>query len=131
MVNINSECASKFKSLKDAKSPKYIIFGLNSDFTEIVVEKTSDATDWYDFVADLPTDACKWAAYYFDNDGGTSKILFIVWSPDDAKMKQKMIFSSNKATLRSSVDGIDLEVLATDSDEITYDTVVGRVEKVR
>jgi len=48
MVNVNSECASKFKSLKDDKSPKYIIFGLYYDITEIVVEKTSDATGWDD-----------------------------------------------------------------------------------
>jgi cofilin len=62
---------------------RYIIFTLNKDLTEIVVEKTSSAADYDDFIADLPEVECRWAVYdfEFEKEGGgkRNKIVFISW----------------------------------------------------
>jgi len=65
------------------KKHKYIIFTLNKDFTEIVVDKTSSAQDYDEFVADLPEAECRWAIYDFEFDkegaGKRNKIIFLSW----------------------------------------------------
>ena len=83
-VGVNPECLSAYQDLKLGKKSKYIIFTLNKDNTEIVVEKTGPTTATYDeFVGDLPENECRWAVYDFDfekDDGGKrTKITFFSW----------------------------------------------------
>jgi len=47
-----------------------------------------------------------------------SKIFFISWVPDTAKVKAKMLYASSKERFRRELDGIQLEVQATDQSEI-------------
>ena len=83
-VAVNPDCLEQFSALKLKKAFKYIIFTLNKDNTEIVVEKTGPTTATYDeFVGDLPENECRWAVYDFDfekDDGGKrTKITFFSW----------------------------------------------------
>ena len=64
--------------------PKYIVFTLSKDLTEIVVEKTGEPTSTYDeFLGTLPEAECRWAVYDFDykrEDGGIrNKLTFFSW----------------------------------------------------
>ncbi|KAF8882896.1 hypothetical protein CPB84DRAFT_1750777 [Gymnopilus junonius] len=99
-VGVNEQCLTTFQELKLKKKHKYIIFNLNKELTEIVVEKTSDVQDYEAFVADLPETECRWAIYDFEFEkegaGKRNKIVFLSWSPDDAKIKQKMVFASSR-----------------------------------
>ena len=69
--------------MKLGKRHKYIIFNLNKDFTEIVVEKSSSSTDYDEFMLDLPEDQCRWAVYdlEFEKEGAgkRNKLVFISW----------------------------------------------------
>jgi cofilin len=60
-----------------------MIFNLNKDNTEIVIEKTSDSGDYDQFVSELPEFECRWAIYdlEFEKEGGgiRNKIVFISW----------------------------------------------------
>ncbi|XP_065316601.1 twinfilin-like isoform X2 [Gordionus sp. m RMFG-2023] len=60
--------------------------------------------------------------YRLDNIGDSSyNWLFITWSPDDAPIKQKMIYASTKATLKKEF-GLSLisnELFSTSKDETT------------
>ena len=62
---------------------KYIIFKLSDDNKEIVVEKTSESSNYDEFVAELPGESCRYAIYDFEyekgNDGKRNKIVFIAW----------------------------------------------------
>lgn len=82
-VGVNSECLEVFQALKLRKKSKYIIFKLNKDKTEIVVEKAVTSTNYDDFIADLPETECCWAVYDFEftNEEGNlrNKLLFISW----------------------------------------------------
>ncbi|KAF8965977.1 hypothetical protein BDZ97DRAFT_1810564 [Flammula alnicola] len=82
-VTVNPQCLETFQELKLKKKTKYIIFNLNKDFSEVIVEKTSDNADYETFLADLPETECRWAIYDFEFEkegaGKRNKIIFLSW----------------------------------------------------
>ncbi|KAJ7069619.1 actin cross-linking [Mycena amicta] len=132
-VSVNPDCLEAFSTLKLKKTLKYIVFNLNSDNTEIIVEKTSTSQNYEDFIADLPETACRWAIYDLEfekEDGGKrNKIVFFSWSPDDAKIKAKMVAASSKDALRRSLVGIATEIQGTDYSEVAYEAVLEKASK--
>jgi len=129
-VAVNSDCLNVFQELKLRKKHKYIIFGLSPDKTEIVSVKTGTSTDYDEFLTDLPENECRWAIYDFafqKEDGGQrNKIIFYHWSPDGAKIKDKMVFASSRDALRRSLVGIAVEIQGTDDSEVAYETVLDK-----
>ena len=51
-------------------------------------------------------------------------------SPDTAKVKSKMLYASSKDAIRKKLVGIANEIQATDSAEVSYDTVLDRVRSL-
>jgi hypothetical protein len=49
-------------------------------------------------------------------------LILAVRSPDDAKIKNKMVYASSKDALRRSLVGISTEIQGTDTSEVAYDT---------
>ncbi|KAG8987022.1 cofilin [Tulasnella sp. JGI-2019a] len=132
-VGVNTECLEKYQELKLKKTHKYIIFGLNNTNTEVVVVKTSDDKDYEVFLKDLPEAECRWAIYDFEYEkegaGKRNKLTFYSWSPDDAKIKQKMLFASSRDALRRSLVGIAAEVQGTDYSEVAWESVFDKVSR--
>jgi len=126
-VGVNSQCIAAFQDLKLKKKTRYITFTLSNDLTEIVVEKASESQSYEDFLADLPEVECRWAVYDFEYEkegaGKRNKIVFYSWSPDDAKIKQKMLFASSRDALRRSLVGIAVEIQGTDYSEVSWESV--------
>jgi len=126
-VTVDPKCLEEYQALKLKKKLKYIIYQLSKDKTQIEVEKTSDSQSYDDFVADLPATACRWAVYDFEfeqGEGKRNKLCFFAWSPEEAKVKDKMLFASSKDSLRKSLVGIGAEVQGTDFSEVAYETVL-------
>ncbi|KAN0079950.1 hypothetical protein V8E55_009516 [Tylopilus felleus] len=134
-VPASDECVTVFQDLKLRKKSKYIIYNLNQGLTEIVVQKASKEGDFETFVADLPASECRWAVYDFEYDVGSegkrNKICFISWSPDDAKVRQKMVFASSREALKRKLDGIAIEIQGTSFDEVTYETILAKANRSR
>ncbi|KAJ7730999.1 actin depolymerizing factor [Mycena maculata] len=132
-VTVDSNCLNEFSALKLKKQYKYIVFGLNKDNTEIVVEKKSDSQNYEDFLADLPEAHCRWAVYdlEFEKEGAgkRNKLIFFSWAPDDAKVKDKMVFASSKDALRRSLVGIHVEIQGTDPSEVAFETVLDKASR--
>ncbi|KAJ1914792.1 cofilin [Mycoemilia scoparia] len=115
------------KNLK--KIVKFIIFKLHPEGKKIVVRHISKNIDYEEFIKMLPKDECCWAIYdfaYETPDGPRSKLVFVSWTPDTAKIKSKMMSASSKQALKSKFDGIHTEIQATDYDEISYETVLDK-----
>lgn len=86
-VGVNFECLSVCPSIKQGKSIKYIIYTLNKDNTEIIVDKSSNSTNYDDFIADLPEAECRWAVYVFECETKRSKRnkdCFYSWPKNNA-----------------------------------------------
>jgi len=132
-VTVSQDCLDQFQVLKLKKTLKYIIFTLNKENTEIVVEKKSTSQDYDEFIKDLPELECRWAVYDLEfekEDGGKrNKLVFYSWAPDDAKIKAKMVFASSKDALRRSLVGIAVEIQGTEYSEVAYDQVLEKAGK--
>ncbi|MFC9740529.1 actin-binding ADF family protein [Streptomyces noursei] len=132
-VTVSQDCIDKFQDLKLKKKHAYILFTLNKDKTEIIVDKTSSSTKYEEFTNDLPEAECRWAVYNFEFDKGAgghrNKIVFIAWSPEDAKMKERTLFASSKDVLRRSLSGIGVEIQGNDFSEVAYESVFDKASR--
>ncbi|KAH9969558.1 hypothetical protein BC827DRAFT_12872 [Russula dissimulans] len=132
-VGVNSECLVSYQVLKLKKKLKYIIFKVSEDKTEIVLHKESASQDYDEFLADLPETECRWAVYDLEfqkEEGGVrNKIIFYHWSPDGAKIKDKMLAASSRDALRRSLVGIAVEIQGTDESEVAYESVLEKAKR--
>jgi len=132
-VGVHSECLEFYQELKLKKKWKYIIFRVSNDKTEIVKYKESTSQDYDDFLADLPEAECRWAVYDLEfqkEEGGVrNKIVFYHWSPDNAKVKDKMLAASSRDALRRSLVGIAVEIQGTDYSEVAYESVLEKAKR--
>ncbi|WVF70935.1 cofilin [Kwoniella sp. CBS 6097] len=128
-VQPTQECLEKYQELKTGKKLAYVIYGLSDDKRSIVVLKTSEEKKFGTFVEELPEKECRWAVYDYEyslpgGEGIRNKLVFVMWSPDDANVKNKMIFASSKDALRRRLEGIHIEIQATDFSEITEEAIM-------
>ena len=98
---------------------------------QVVVEKVGQPIQTYEeFAACLPADECRYAIYDFDfvtaENCQKSKIFFIAWCPDIAKVRSKMIYASSKDRFKRELDGIQVELQATDPTEMDLDVFRSR-----
>ncbi|CAK9169495.1 unnamed protein product [Ilex paraguariensis] len=123
------DCKLKFLELKAKRNYRFIIFKIEGQ--EVVVEKLgSPAESYEDFTASLPADECRYAVFDFDfitdENCQKSKIFFIAWSPDTSRVRMKMVYASSKDRFKRELDGIQVELQATDPSEMSLDIVKSR-----
>jgi len=132
-VAVNDEVVTKYQELKLGHQHKFVIFKLSEDLKEVIFERVSEPTASYEsFVASLPADDCRYAVYdfAFQAEGADrNKILFILWCPETAKIKSKMIYTSTKDSIRKKLVGIGSEIQATDRAEIAHDVVLEKCRR--
>eukprot|EP00007_Cunea_sp_BSH-02190019_P006781 CAMPEP_0174228922 /NCGR_PEP_ID=MMETSP0417-20130205/22_1 /TAXON_ID=242541 /ORGANISM="Mayorella sp, Strain BSH-02190019" /LENGTH=139 /DNA_ID=CAMNT_0015306411 /DNA_START=38 /DNA_END=457 /DNA_ORIENTATION=+ len=131
-IAVNEEVITTYQDLKLGKKIQYAIFRINEANTDVVVEKVQkEETSWDEFTGSLPKDDCRYAVYdfAFQVDGGQrNKLLFVVWAPDTAKIKNKMLITSTKDAVRKKLVGIGLEIQATDFSEIDIEEITQRCQ---
>ncbi|KAJ0918613.1 putative actin-depolymerizing factor domain, ADF/Cofilin, ADF-H/Gelsolin-like domain superfamily [Helianthus annuus] len=78
----------------------------------------------------LPSNECRYAVFDFDfttdENCQKSKIFFIAWAPDTSKVRAKMVYASSKDRFKRELDGIQVELQATDPSEMSFDIVKSR-----
>ncbi|KAI4964671.1 hypothetical protein ZWY2020_060018 [Hordeum vulgare] len=124
------ECKLKFQELK-AKSFRFIVFKINEKVQQVVVDRVGEKNESYDdFAACLPADECRYAVFDFDfvtdENCQKSKIFFISWAPDTSRVRSKMLYASSKDRFKRELDGIQVELQATDPSEMSMDIVKAR-----
>ncbi|RVD88408.1 uncharacterized protein DFL_002595 [Arthrobotrys flagrans] len=133
-VTVASDCISTFEELKLRKTSRYIIYKLNDTKSSIVVDKSSTETEYDKFLGDLPENDCRWAVYDFayklaEGEGERNKIVFISWSPDNAPIRSKMVYSSSKDALRRAFNGIGADIQGTDYAEVSTEALLDKVNR--
>ncbi|OMO79492.1 Actin-binding, cofilin/tropomyosin type [Corchorus capsularis] len=128
---VNDECKRKFLELKSKRSYRFIVFKIEEKIQQVVIDKLGDTNDSYDdLIASLPANECRYAVYDFDfttnENCQKSKIFFISWSPDSSRVRSKMLYASSKDRFRRELDGVQVELQATDPSEMSFDIVKGR-----
>ncbi|GLT67836.1 hypothetical protein SLA2020_401150 [Shorea laevis] len=125
---VNDDCKLKFQELKAKRSYRFIVFKIEEKIQKVVVEKLGDPSESYDdFTASLPPNECRYAVYDFDfttnENCQKSKIFFVAWAPDTSKVRSKMLYASSKDRFRRELDGVQVELQATDPSEMSLDIV--------
>lgn len=118
---VDPQCLTMFSELKNKRTYRYIIYKI--DGSEIKVDSFGSPDKTYDdFSAGLPEGDCRYAVFDYefvtDDQCHKSKIFFIAWSPDVSKVKNKMVYASSKDTFRQQLDGVQIELQATDASEM-------------
>ncbi|CEP12964.1 hypothetical protein [Parasitella parasitica] len=152
-VTVNQVCLDKYQELKIGQKYKYITFKLSDDLKEIVVDEAKEVSkdkseeiavdDTYnEFLSKLPENMPRFAVYDFDfekpGEGKRNKITFYSWYaginftlevPDTSTVRQKMLYASSKEALRKSLVGLAIDIQGTDSSEVSYETVLDKIER--
>ncbi|CAN6472284.1 unnamed protein product [Victoria cruziana] len=128
---VSDDCKLKFLELKARRIYRYIVFKIEEKHKQVIVEKLGEPNQSYeDFAASLPADECRYAVYDFDfvteENCQKSKIFFIAWSPDTSRVRSKMLYASSKDRFKRELDGIQVELQATDPTEMGLDVIRGR-----
>ncbi|CAM9938058.1 unnamed protein product [Ectocarpus sp. 13 AM-2016] len=126
-----------FNAFKLHRAPhdnRYFIYKIEND-AEIIVDTFGDKTKTYeDFTACLPPNECRYGVFDLDfttRDGReANKLIFISWSPDTAKIKNKMVYAASKEAIKSALMGIGIHLQATDQGELELDYIKSQVQKV-
>lgn len=120
-VPIDDSCKLIFDELQMAKRLRWIVFGIEA--TTIKVRATGDASTrgrdaWAAFVdaANMPDGECRYGVFDLDirmSDGvherENSKIVFVNWADDNAKIKVKMVHAASKDAFRKALDGVAVD----------------------
>ncbi|KAI3514181.1 hypothetical protein L1887_12500 [Cichorium endivia] len=128
---VHDECKLKFLELKAKRTHRFIVFKIEEKQKEVIVEKVGDPTQSHeDFAACLPDSECRYAVFDYDfvteENCQKSRIFFIAWSPDTARVRSKMIYASSKDRFKRELDGIQVELQATDPTEMDLDVFKSR-----
>ncbi|KAA0033926.1 actin-depolymerizing factor 2 [Cucumis melo var. makuwa] len=130
---VHDDCKLKFLELKTKRTYRFIVYKIEEKQKQVTVEKVGEPGQSYeDFTACLPADECRYAVYDFEflTEGNVpkSRIFFIAWSPDTSKVRSKMIYASSKDKFRRELDGIQIELQATDPSEMDLDVFKSRAK---
>ncbi|KAL3833509.1 hypothetical protein ACJIZ3_008245 [Penstemon smallii] len=130
-MSVDDECKLRFVELKAKRNFRYIIFKVEEKLQQVTIEKLGQPNESYDdFTASLPENECRYAVYDFDfitaENCQKSKIFFIAWSPDTSRIRSKMVYASTKDRFKRELDGIQVELQATDPSEMSLDIVKSR-----
>lgn len=132
-IKVHDDCMPVWNDIKIGHKYRYVVFNFSEDLRYIVVEKTADPSKTYDeFLDDLPPRDVRYAVYDFDFDAddGTkrNKLVFVVWAPDTAPVKRKMLIASTKASIKNALAGVACELQATDDSEISEEEMLNKVK---
>ncbi|CAA3026178.1 actin-depolymerizing factor 2-like isoform X2 [Olea europaea var. sylvestris] len=126
---VHDDCKLKFMELKTKRTYRFIVFKIEDK--QVIVEKLGEPAETYeDFTKCLPDNECRYAVYDFDfmtqENVPKSRIFFVAWSPDTSRVRSKMIYASSKDRFKRELDGIQVELQATDPTEMGLDVFKSR-----
>ena len=124
-VAVTDDCLTVFNKVKMRTSDlQWATFRVEETEGSVLTAATGAVDGAYeDFVAALPEDDCRYAVYDYryvnSEECEFRKLVFIVWNPDSARLKSKMLYASTKDFFKGRLSGIAVEIQATDFDEVS------------
>lgn len=132
-VSVHQDCMTAFNEVKLGHKFRYVIYSLTDDLKQVhVLKKAPPEATYDDFVEELreaeAARQCRYGVFdaqYQLNDGQhRNKLVFFLWSPEQATVKQKMVYTSSKNALRKSLVGVGKEIQACDYGDLSWSNVM-------
>jgi len=134
-VTVSDACKTTYEEIKKNKKFRYVVFFIK-DEKEIDVEHVGNRDAAYDaFLEHLQeggSGECRYGLFDFEYTHqcqGTSeaskkqKLFLMLWCPDTAKVKKKMLYSSSFDALKKALVGVQKYIQATDASEAAMEAV--------
>jgi cofilin len=119
-VKLSDELVQNFTEFKLRGTSRWITLHIENN--TVVEEKRGVRESSYaDFVAVLPSNAPRYGLYnysYQTEEGARSKTCLVFWCPDGANLKSKTIYAATKGQLKQALQGISVELQASNIAEI-------------
>lgn len=112
------------------KRSRYAIFHIGDDGQQILVSEVGPReTTYADFKSKISSSEPCYAAFDFEYNDGQSrdKLLLILWIPDTAKPRGKLIYSASRDALNLVSEGY-LLIQANDFSELNEEEIIGRIK---
>lgn len=132
---VNDNCKIVFEEIKKDKKHRYVIFNIREE-KQIDAEVIGDRDAEYDqFLEDLQKGGpgeCRYGLFDFEymhqHQGTTEsskkqKLFLLLWCPDTAKIKMKMLYASSFDALKKSLVGVQKYIQASDLSEASKESV--------
>jgi cofilin len=134
-IKVRDDCLPAWENIKIGHKNRYLIFNFSDDLEFVVVEKAAPKEATYDnFLDDLPPRDVRYAVYdcewKADDDSIRNKLVFIVWAPDVAPVKRKMLIASTKLSVKNALAGVAAELQATDDSEIQESMILQKCKDI-
>jgi len=133
-VAVADDCIAVFNKVKLRSSGlQWAVFRVEETEGSVLTDTTGavGAGDFSSFLAALPANECRYAIYDYEyvnsEDCVFQKLVFIIWNPDGARLKNKMLYASTKDFFKSRLSGIAVEIQATDLDEVSEEELNAQV----
>jgi len=132
-VSVHEECVQAFNDIKLGHKFRFIVYALTPDLTKIRVLQTAPPSANYDDFVECLKEAeekreCRYAVFdaefELSNGQKRSKLVFFLWSPDTAKIKQKMVYTSSKDYIKRCLVGIGKEIQANDHGDLCWTAIL-------
>lgn len=112
------------------------VFKINDEMTAVEVEKKtavgtgSAKSNWEAFTKTLPESDCRYISFDFayEHQGTTkNRVVFLLWSPETARIKSKMIYAASQEGVVNMLEGIQRSLQVTDRDELDYSFIAKKL----
>lgn len=129
-VVVDDEVATTFNNFKlqEGEKLRYYIYKIENKKTIVIDTKGDREKSYEDFCAAFPDDDCRYGLVDLDfttNDGRpTSKLVLVTWNPDTASIRNKMLYSGSKESLKTALNGVGVHINATDMSELDFESCV-------
>lgn len=135
-ISLSDDAVNIFYLVRSKSKYRWVLWKINDDATEVVIDAVGEPSSTYsDFLHALPEHDCRYAVYDYEFVGGDgqthSKIVFINWAPETAKVKSKMMYASTKDFFKSNLEGLSVEFQGSDFDEISDQEVGASVRALK
>jgi len=132
-LTLDEGIVDTFNELKMKHTYQYLIFRLSDDYSKVILDKQGDKGESYeDMVASLPADKPRYIVFDYNHttaDGrNVNKLIYIQYTPDIAKVKDKLVSASSTKLLQTNLQGIAITVHASDVSDLDEQEVVKKLK---
>lgn len=101
-ITVSEECAKVWDEMKIRHKFTYVTFKVQDDKEVVIDQRGTNPSAYASFLETMPADDCRYAVVEVP---GTTKLVFVMWTPTAASVKQKMIYASTRQAILEKLPG--------------------------
>lgn len=147
-IALDDTCTKRYTDFKMNKMNQYITFRIADDYKKIIVDEETGSysgpyQEFEDYLKTIekeaetpvkgPSAGCRYAAvfYHYRTSEGNprTKIMFVTYTSDNAKTKDKLVYTASKQPLRNALEGIDVDIQANDLQDAAEEEIKEKIQR--